>query len=79
MGVLESTVLGPARQNRQLVETAYREGEVGLPVLLLIRNQAIDAEVEYWTAWLAEPEALAALLEATGDNVPGGPAGRRRA
>ena len=69
VSVLESTVLGPARQNRQLLETAYREGEVGLPVLLLIRNQVIDAELEYWTAWLAEREALAALLEATGANV----------
>ena len=70
VSVLESTVLGPARQNRQLLETAYREGEVGLPVLLLIRNQVIDAELDYWTAWLAEREALAALLEATGANVP---------
>ena len=75
--VLEATVLGPARQNRQLVETAYREGEVGLPVLLLIRNQAIDAELEYWTSWLAEREALAALLEATAENVPGTAAARR--
>ncbi|MFN8583166.1 MAG: TolC family protein [Gemmatimonadaceae bacterium] len=67
--VLESTVLGPARQNRQLSETAYREGEIGLPVLLLIRNQVIDAELEYWTAWLAERESLAALLAATGHNL----------
>ena len=75
--VLEAVVLGPARQNRQLLETAYREGEVGLPVLLLIRNQAIDAELDYWTAWLAEREALAALLEATGDNVRGGSVDRQ--
>ena len=67
--VLESTVLEPARQNRQLSETAYREGEIGLPVLLLIRNQVIDAELEYWTAWLAEREAVATLLEATGQNL----------
>ena len=67
--VLESTVLVPARENRQLLEAAYREGKVGLPVLLLIRNQVIDAEQEYWSAWLAEREALAALAAATGDNV----------
>ena len=66
---LETTVLTPARQNRQLVEIAYREGKVGLPVLLLIRNQAIDAELEYWDAWLESREALAALSEATGANV----------
>jgi cobalt-zinc-cadmium efflux system outer membrane protein len=67
--VLESTVLAPARQNRQLLETAYREGKVGLPVLLLIRNQVISAELEYWTAWLEEREAFAALAEATGANM----------
>ncbi|MEO7964809.1 MAG: TolC family protein [Gemmatimonadaceae bacterium] len=67
--ILESTVLGPARQNRQLLEIAYREGEVGLAELLLIRNQVSDAELGYWTAWLAEREAVAALLEATGTNV----------
>lgn len=74
--VLEATVLAPARQNRQLVEVAYREGKVGLPVLLLIQNQAIDAELEYWTAWLESREALANLAEATGQNTEGlsGPA-----
>lgn len=67
--VLESTVLAPARQNRQLLETAYREGKVGLPVLILIRNQVSDAELEYWTAWLAEREALANLAEVTSQNT----------
>lgn len=67
--ILERTVLAPARQNRQLVEIAYREGKVGLPVLLLIQNQAIDAELEYWTAWLAAREALANLAEATAQNI----------
>lgn len=67
--VLEATVLGPARQNRQLLEIAYREGEVGLPVLLLIRNQVIDAELAYWSAWLAERAARAVLDEVTGLNI----------
>lgn len=67
--VLETTVLVPARQNRTLLETAYREGKVGLPVLLLIRNQVIDAELEYWSSWLAERDAIANLLEATGENL----------
>ncbi len=76
--ILETTVLVPARQNRTLVEIAYREGEVGLPVLLLIRNQAIDAELEYWSAWLIEREARATLDEVTAANLaalgaPGGP------
>ena len=64
--VLETTVLGPARDNRRLLEAAYREGKVGLPVLLLIRNQVIDAEQEYWSAWLAERDAIAALTAAVG-------------
>ena len=68
--VLESTVLAPARENRVLLEAAYREGKVGLPVLLLIRNQVIEAEQEYWSAWLTEREALAALAAATGESIP---------
>ena len=68
--VLENTVLGPARENRRLLEAAYREGKVGLPVLLLIRNQVIDAEQEYWTAWLAEREAAAELTAAVGTSLP---------
>ena len=68
--ILEQTVLAPARQNRELVEIAYREGEVGLPVLLLIRNQAIDAELEYWEAWLKERETRATLDEVIGVNLP---------
>ena len=68
---LGSTVIPPARQNRQLVEIAYREGKVGLPVLLLIQNQAIDAELEYWTAWLVAREAASSLAEATAQNIEG--------
>ena len=67
--VLENTVLGPARENRRLLETAYREGKVGLAVLLLIRNQVIEAEQEYWTAWLAEREAAAELAAAVGSST----------
>ena len=66
---LESAVLAPARENRRLLEIAYREGKVGLPVLLLIRNQVFDSEFEYWSAWLAEHTALADLAEATGERV----------
>ncbi|MEO5815872.1 MAG: TolC family protein [Gemmatimonadaceae bacterium] len=68
--VLERTVLGPARDNRRLLEAAYREGKVGLPVLLLIRNQVIDAEQEYWTAWLAERVAAADLTAAVATSAP---------
>ena len=69
VAVLESAVLPAARENRRLLETAYREGKVGLPVLLLIRNQVIDAELEYWAAWLAAREALTDLSETTAANL----------
>lgn len=69
VAVLERTVLTPARENRRLLEIAYRAGKVGLPVLLLIRNQVIDAELEYWDAWLAAHEAQAALAEVTGETI----------
>ncbi len=64
--ILEQTVLAPARENRRLLEIAFREGKVGLPVVLLIRNQVIDAELDYWAAWLAEREALTDLTVAIG-------------
>jgi len=64
--LLQNTVLAPARENRRLLEIAYREGKVGLLVVLLIRNQVIDAELDYWSAWLAEREALTDLVLATG-------------
>ncbi|MGI8401185.1 MAG: TolC family protein [Gemmatimonadaceae bacterium] len=64
--ILEQTVLSPARENRRLLEIAFREGKVGLPVVLLIRNQVIDAELDYWASWLAEREALTDLTVAIG-------------
>ncbi len=71
---LDSAVLAPARENLRLSEIAYHEGKIGLPVLLLIRNQLIDAELEYWEAWQAAHEALANLSEATGENLTDLPA-----
>jgi outer membrane protein TolC len=69
--VVENIVLDNARENRRVLEIAYNVGKVGLPVLLLIRNQVIDAELEFWEAWLARGEAAAALAAATGENIIG--------
>lgn len=77
VAVFEATVLVPARQNRQLSETAYREGQIDLPELLLIRNQAVAAELDYWDAWLAAREAEATLAEAIGENLPKPDAGAK--
>ena len=68
--MLDSTVLAPARENRRLLELAYREGKVGLPVLLLIRSQVLDAEAEYWDAWLAAREAITDIRVAVGGDFP---------
>jgi cobalt-zinc-cadmium efflux system outer membrane protein len=64
-GIFERDVLEPARQNQQLLETAYREGKIDLPALLLLRNQLLDAELSYWDAWLAHRRSLVALEAAT--------------
>lgn len=69
VSTLRIMVLRAGRQNRELSETAYREGKIGLPEILLIRNQAVSAELGYWAAWLAEREALATLAEVTGQNI----------
>ena len=67
--VFESSVLPSARQNRVLLESAYREGKVGLPVLLLIRNQLGEAEMDYWSVWLREREAYSDLKQTTAENL----------
>lgn len=63
--IFEDDVLQPARANQQLLETAYREGKIDLPALLLLRNQLLDAELSYWDAWLAHRRSLVALQSAT--------------
>ena len=68
--IFEDMVLGPARQNTALLETAYRAGKIALPTLLLLRNQLLDAELGYWDAWLAQREAIVQLDAATGALTP---------
>ncbi|MDX2208703.1 MAG: TolC family protein [Gemmatimonadales bacterium] len=65
-GVFAVSVLQPARENSQLLETAFRAGKLALPTLLLLRNQLLDAELGYWDAWLAQHEAFIRLAAATG-------------
>lgn len=63
--IYEEEVLRPARENQRLLDTAYRAGKIGLPELLLLRNQLLDAELGYWDAWLAQWDALIDLQAAT--------------
>ena len=64
--ILESAVLVPARENQRLLEIAYREGKSDLPTILLLRNQLLEAELDYLDAWLAARTALANLEAAIG-------------
>ena len=66
VSVFEASVRRPARQNSELLETAFRAGKIALPTLLLLRNQLLDAELGYWQAWQARQEALTLLESATG-------------
>jgi cobalt-zinc-cadmium efflux system outer membrane protein len=65
MQVFEEEVLEPARQNQGLLDTAYTEGKLDLPSLLLLRNQLLDAELEYWGAWERRQKASIDLRKAT--------------
>lgn len=65
VAVFEESVLQPARENRALLETAYRAGKIDLPTLLLLRNQLLDAETGFWDTWLAQRRALVDLESAT--------------
>ena len=64
--VYEQDVLRPARENQRLLESAFAAGKVGLPTLLLLRNQLLDAELGFWQAWLTERRAAVSLQAATG-------------
>jgi cobalt-zinc-cadmium efflux system outer membrane protein len=64
--VYASSVLQPTRENRALLETAYREGKIDLATLLLMRNQLLDAELGYWDTWQAQRRAQVFLEVATG-------------
>jgi len=70
LAVFEAQVLNPARSNRGLLQTAYVAGRMDLPTALLLRSQLLEAELEYWNAWLAERTALSALQAAVGAVPP---------
>jgi cobalt-zinc-cadmium efflux system outer membrane protein len=64
--VFADQALAPARRNQELLETAYREGEIDLPSLILLRNQLLDAEIGYGDAWLARRLSFTELEAAVG-------------
>jgi cobalt-zinc-cadmium efflux system outer membrane protein len=64
--IFRSDVLEPARLNQDLLDVAYREGKLDLSSLLLLRDQLLDAELGYWSAWERRQQAVIALRSATG-------------
>lgn len=66
--LMRERVLEPARSNQELLDAAYREGQIDLPSLVLLRNQLFDAEIGYWEAWLARRHGLTRLQAAVGDS-----------
>lgn len=64
--IYESDVLEPARENQALLDTAYRAGRIGLPELVLLRNQLLQAELDYWESWLMLRSAWIELQSAIG-------------
>ncbi|MCA1572219.1 MAG: TolC family protein [Chloroflexi bacterium] len=68
--VFERDVLAQARENQALLEEGFEAGKFGLAEVLLIRNQLIESELEYWASWLARGAALVELEAATGTLVP---------
>ena len=67
--VLEEQVLDPAHQNQEMLAIAYEAGRIDLNALVLLRNQLLEAELEYWTAWLTQRDALVDLELATGSAI----------
>ncbi len=61
VAVFTADVLGPAQRNEALLTEAFRAGRMSLPTLLLLRNELLDAQQDYWLAWLAQREALVDL------------------
>jgi cobalt-zinc-cadmium efflux system outer membrane protein len=69
--LLEAEMLEPIRENRGLLEIAYREGKMDLTNILLIRNQLLEAELSYWDAWERRERARTDLESATGEILQG--------
>jgi len=71
VSILETELLGPIRENHSLLEVAYTEGLIDIATLLLLRNQLLDAELDYWDAWERREQARTQLESATGRILEG--------
>ena len=64
--LLREQVYGPAHANQELLAAAYEAGRIDLPTLVLLRNQLLEAEFDYWDAWFGLNEAHTDLTAAIG-------------
>ena len=64
--LLRDQVFGPAHANQELLAAAYEAGRIDLPTLVLLRNQLLEAEFDYWDAWFGLNEAHTDLTAAVG-------------
>jgi cobalt-zinc-cadmium efflux system outer membrane protein len=71
VSILETELLGPIRENHSLLQVAYTEGLIDIATLLLLRNQLLDAELDYWDAWERREQARTELASATGRILEG--------
>ncbi len=67
--VFEQAVLERATENFQLIETAYREGQINLLQLVVVQNNLITAQLSYIDALTAYWQARIALERATGTEL----------
>ncbi|MBI3796204.1 MAG: TolC family protein [Deltaproteobacteria bacterium] len=63
--VFEKDVLAQAQENFQFIETAYREGKIGLFQVVVVQNDLVNAQFsytdslsDYWAARTALERAL---------------------
>jgi outer membrane protein, heavy metal efflux system len=65
-----TSVLEPARFNQGLLDEAFRSGKIDLSTLLLVRNQLLDAELDYWDSWLELRLELVRLTSVIAEPLP---------
>jgi len=66
----ETALLQPARTNQALLAEAFSAGTIDLPTLLLVRNELLDVELDYWNSWLERRLELVRLEAVTAEPLP---------
>jgi len=67
--VYEQAVLERATENFQLIEAAYREGQINLLQLVVVQTNLLNAQLSYFDALASYWQARTALERATGTDL----------